>query len=304
MSTNRTILLAVNSSQGSLYASNWVAKELYRENDRVVVVCATEPSNLATPINTGCGAVELTSATLAKNMEHIADKNLQNFSKRLHNHKIPHETLKVEGYEGISEAICHAAADQNAGVIVLGCAQKGAVGRALLGSVSDGVLHHSPCSVVICRHPDQWKAEDPLGENLPRNVVICVDTDDSSIFAFNWAKNNILRASDKVDVVTVTDESSKFEKEELLDSFARDPDFQINIVRLNMQASKLNYRPSSSKVGHHIEDYVEKMQADVVIMGCRELGAMKRFFLGSVSDHVVHHVHCPIIICHDKHRKS
>lgn len=45
-----------------------------------------------------------------------------------------------------------------------------------------------------------------------------------------------------------------------------------------------------------IVEYVEKIKPGCIIMGTRGLGAMQRAIKGSVSDHVLHSVSCPVII--------
>nr|GMD47718.1 universal stress protein A-like protein [Ipomoea batatas] len=40
----------------------------------------------------------------------------------------------------------------------------------------------------------------------------------------------------------------------------------------------------------------EEMHVDLLVVGSRGLGKIKRAFLGSVSDYCAHHVHCPILI--------
>jgi nucleotide-binding universal stress UspA family protein len=50
-------------------------------------------------------------------------------------------------------ALCALAADIRADVIVMGSRGMGGLKRALLGSVSDHVVRHAPCSVLITREP-------------------------------------------------------------------------------------------------------------------------------------------------------
>jgi nucleotide-binding universal stress UspA family protein len=59
------------------------------------------------------------------------------------------ETLAVRGDAG--RALCDLATERGARAIVLGTRGRGGVKRALLGSVSDFVVRHAPCPVVITR---------------------------------------------------------------------------------------------------------------------------------------------------------
>ena len=43
-------------------------------------------------------------------------------------------------------------------------------------------------------------------------------------------------------------------------------------------------------------DYVNAASPDLFILGSRGLGAVKRVFVGSVSDYCMHHVECPVMI--------
>jgi nucleotide-binding universal stress UspA family protein len=50
------------------------------------------------------------------------------------------------------------------------------------------------------------------------------------------------------------------------------------------------------EVRDEIVDYVESSKADLLVLGSRGIGALKRAFLGSTSDYCVHHCHCPVLI--------
>ena len=48
--------------------------------------------------------------------------------------------------------------------------------------------------------------------------------------------------------------------------------------------------------GESIVDVAEAESADLIVVGTHERGAVGRLFLGSVSDHVVRHARCPVMV--------
>lgn len=56
------------------------------------------------------------------------------------------------------------------------------------------------------------------------------------------------------------------------------------------------------KPGEVIVQAAEEIKAVMIVMGTRGMGTIRRTILGSVSDYVVHHAHCPVLVCrHAKH---
>ena len=49
--------------------------------------------------------------------------------------------------------------------------------------------------------------------------------------------------------------------------------------------------------GEAIVAVAEKEKAVLIVCGTRGMGKLRRTFLGSVSDYVVHHAHCPVLVC-------
>lgn len=53
------------------------------------------------------------------------------------------------------------------------------------------------------------------------------------------------------------------------------------------------------ELGHPVDRIITAAQAekaDLIVMGCRGLSQWKSYLLGSVSDGVLHHAHCPVMI--------
>ncbi|CAD5121927.1 DgyrCDS10394 [Dimorphilus gyrociliatus] len=51
------------------------------------------------------------------------------------------------------------------------------------------------------------------------------------------------------------------------------------------------------KPGEVIVRVGEEEKASLIVMGTRGLGKVRRTIMGSVSDYVVHHAKCPVLIC-------
>ncbi|KAI8367544.1 uncharacterized protein BYT42DRAFT_129898 [Radiomyces spectabilis] len=141
---------------------------------------------------------------------------------------------------------------------------------------------------------------------LKRVVLICLD-ESSGKQAFHWALSNFVQPErDLVILVHVRlidipmapyinatgylDDVSEQRREEshhLLREFA-----DILVQRhIACKAISMTGDPKTEIIRK-----VAETKTDVVIMGSRNLGALKRALLGSVSDYVVRHSQCTVII--------
>ncbi|XP_053376803.1 universal stress protein Slr1101-like [Mercenaria mercenaria] len=68
------------------------------------------------------------------------------------------------------------------------------------------------------------------------------------------------------------------------------------------------FRTGQGKPGDVICQLAQEEGADLIVIGSRGLGKIRRALLGSVSDHVVHHSHIPVVVCrpkeHHNHQKE
>jgi len=54
-----------------------------------------------------------------------------------------------------------------------------------------------------------------------------------------------------------------------------------------------------TRPGEAICDAAQREAATMIVVGTRGLGVLRRTVMGSVSDHVLHHAHCPVVVYRD-----
>jgi nucleotide-binding universal stress UspA family protein len=59
--------------------------------------------------------------------------------------------------------------------------------------------------------------------------------------------------------------------------------------------------PADADAGHTIVEVANNMHADLVVVGSSGKRLFKRLFTGSVSDYVVHHAPCPVLVVRHDH---
>jgi nucleotide-binding universal stress UspA family protein len=139
MATKR-ILVAVDGSDGSRHAVER-AIELAGATKAALIVLEVIEDFGPLP-----GIYEAPPAGVDR-VQWVADQRFAKVADLLD--AVAHERVIEEGY--VPETICSVAARENADLIVIGSRGLNAAGRALVGSVSDRVVHHAPCAVLVVR---------------------------------------------------------------------------------------------------------------------------------------------------------
>ncbi|RCV42787.1 hypothetical protein SETIT_9G243700v2 [Setaria italica] len=160
------VLVAVDDSDFSRHALAWVLDHLFpfpaaaadqpAEEPRpaLVLVHALEPlRHIMYPIGPGSavyGAPSMMQSVWAAQAEN-ARSLLDRAKRTCHQRGVSAEVVVVEGEP--REALCRAAADMGAGLLVVGSRGLGAIKRAFLGSVSDYCAHHASCPIMVVKPP-------------------------------------------------------------------------------------------------------------------------------------------------------
>ena len=93
----------------------------------------------------------------------ILEEDLERYSEQRSRELLDAEVQRVRSAGGtvaqahlmmgeVAREIVHLAEDLRAGLIVMGSRGRGGIRRALMGSVSDSVVRHAHCPVMVVRH--------------------------------------------------------------------------------------------------------------------------------------------------------
>ncbi len=192
------------------------------------------------------------------------------------------------------------AADR-ADLVVVGARGLGAVSGFLLGSVSTAVARHARSSVLVVKG----------NVRRVRSVVIGVDGSDNSndALAFVAGLGDLRDVS--VQLVGVAEEARvpstapamiaprlQAIVEDLHRARCRELDVMLTrgSAPLAGRVAALGHSTAVGNAAERIVAEASARQADLVVVGARGLGTMKRLLLGSVSEAVLRHAGGPVLI--------
>ncbi|KAH8552989.1 hypothetical protein BGW37DRAFT_487968 [Umbelopsis sp. PMI_123] len=158
-----------------------------------------------------------------------------------------------------------------------------------------------------------------IDAHLRRKILIAYDNSEFSQKMFEWSLAQVLRQdNDHVILATVLDvqESTYFHRNWGADSNAgfRGSARRLSISESDQATSKLKplverlvQRGMTAQIHilkgdpkHEIVRLSNEIGADMLVIGSRGLGAVKRLTMGSVSDYCVHNAECPVIVVREK----
>lgn len=159
-----SIIIALDASEECEHAVKWYLNKIYKPGDRIVFVHIIElpdfnlnQAQMGRRASLGAthGNTHMSPGVLAQMWkdEEVKTKQLEEKMKGLLKEKGLKGTLRTAtGKPG--ETIVGIAEQENAQMVVVGTRGTGKVRRTILGSVSDYLVHHAHCPVVVCRHPE------------------------------------------------------------------------------------------------------------------------------------------------------
>lgn len=192
-----------------------------------------------------------------------------------------------------ARALQQCALDNQAELIVIGSAHHGLLGRLVLGDVGRAVLHGSPCPVAVA--PKRLRAPDT------RAIAVGYDGSTEGQAALDLAARFAADRGSALTVITVWEDPPMptaegaylLDLEQMRAERRREADETLS--------KALERLPSSTK-GELLHGRPHDALAsageglDVLFVGSRCWGPVKRIAVGSTSDRLAHHAPCPVIV--------
>jgi nucleotide-binding universal stress UspA family protein len=201
-----------------------------------------------------------------------------------------------------AEEIIQAAEEQGVDLVVLGSHGTTGIGRFLLGSVSDRVLSHAPCSVLIVRAPAAPQPAATAGR--PRwRILLAHDSSKVSSKALSLCASLPLDDSVQVTAVRVMP---------LVTAYRQDIQQHLNTIwQQKKQAARASLEEAvqalhwstphvaaelreAADVSAEILDMAEQSGIDLIMLGCKGRSAIQRFLLGSKTNRIARYAQCSV----------
>ena len=191
------------------------------------------------------------------------------------------------------DRILAAARDENADLIVLGSRGLTKWKSLVLGSVSEGVVRHATCPVLVAReHPHSL-----------RKVLLASDGSEGAQKATEAALEIARKFGIPLGILNVVEPS-------LISSHGGPEIHDMNaIAGRSRDLVKRNAQQPAEAAGIACEmeqvegtpaptiiRYAENYGYDLIVVGSRGMGGFKSLLLGSVSNYVAHHANGPLLV--------
>ncbi len=178
---------------------------------------------------------------------------------------------------------------QGADLLVVGSTRRGLLGRAMLGDDTRAALNGAPCAVAVA----------PLGyagEHAPiKKVGVAYNDSPESAAALALARGLASADAASVHVLEVVSIPSVAYAGLIPPSIGESIDVLLAEANKRMQAlPDVEARAIYGLPGEELAEFSGEL--DLLVVGSRGYGPMRRLVLGSTSEHLERHARCPLLV--------
>jgi nucleotide-binding universal stress UspA family protein len=185
------------------------------------------------------------------------------------------------------------AEEEKIDTIVVGSPHRGAVGRVLIGSVANGLLHGAPCEVIVAPRGYAGEEQGPF-----RTIAVAYDDTPEARAALERAEAIALASRATIVVYTVSAPPTVVPGAAGYTP-AMVPEAGAIVTRTVKAVDErlaATGRALSGPPGQAIVEACEEVGADLLVAGSRGYGPVLRVLLGSVSTQLAHRAPCPVLV--------
>jgi nucleotide-binding universal stress UspA family protein len=203
-------------------------------------------------------------------------------------------TVETRGFGGGSPAgvMTEIAEAEDVDLVVVGSPHRGAIGRALIGSVAESLLHGAPCAAVVAPRGYAAERHEPF-----RRIAVAYDGTPEAKAALRRAEAVAIGTDATLEILTVV--APPVAMPGVVGYTPIDPPEPDKILneavdsvddKLAAHGRRLDGPPART-LAEACEDGV-----DLLVAGSRRYGPVMRVLLGSVSTQLIRMAPCPVLV--------
>jgi nucleotide-binding universal stress UspA family protein len=201
--------------------------------------------------------------------------------------------MYVVGDTSPARALHMVAEREHADLLVVGSTHRGPVGRVLVGDVAVGSLHGSPCPVAVAPRGLATRDAAP-----PRRIGVGFDGGQESRQALGLAAALAQRADAGLELLCVVPTPRPFvavavdDEGAILDArHEADQLISRTVFGLGVEAV------GNAVIGSPVNELIElSRRVDLLVVGSRGWGPVRRILLGSTADSLIREAECPLLV--------
>ncbi|QDV26495.1 universal stress protein [Aureliella helgolandensis] len=282
------LLLAIDGSQASAAALHYLARLPFAAKPKVTLVTALVGSftdDVGLPL--GEAEENAASETAAEAKAFLESAGFQ--------------CEHVIEYGHASKIILDKGKELDVDLIVLGAHGHSAAYRIILGSTANFVANHARCPVLVVR-----PHESPDADAEKFKVLLAYDMSAQAkvalqqMLAFDWPADATLTLATFFEKPQLIDEEDVYDAETLSEASKTLAEIR---GKAKVKCSTDQIVREAKHIGDGLRDLSIEKETNLLFLGDTGKSALARFFLGSISRHLLHHVQASTWIAREKQWK-
>ncbi len=199
-----------------------------------------------------------------------------------------------------AEILLELSEEKNCDLIIVGARGQSPTQQFLLGSTSASIAKHADCSVLVTRPSEKVKLA-----NRVFRIVVAIDESDASQSAVEMLSEIAWGENVEILVISLLQNDTYWgdwdtEFRQALDDkerAAREEIVHCAVERLKQTTSRVAGEVlRADSIVEELLNTLQRVDADLVVMGHRGMSRLKRFFLGSTCERTLRHAQCSVWI--------